>query len=286
MVKLIACDMDGTLVSSSHSISENNVNAIKNAQEQGVEFIITTGRSYEDALPQVKEASLQCSFLVMNGSELRDEDGNIVQTLYMKRGLVERVVQKMLDEGLYIELYTTGGTYTVSGVEHCKRATATKINFFFPQISLDEAYQDAETHEQYLKVKKISGLKELWDRSVEVGKVISFSNDTERLARLRDEIPQTLGANATGSFPINLEITDPNASKGEAIKRYAESKGILYDEIMTIGDSFNDLSMLVDDFGYTVAMGNALDEVKKAAKFVTATNDDDGVCAVIEKFIP
>ena len=75
--------MDGTLVSSNHKISEADARAVKKAQEKGIEFIITTGRSYEDAVPQVQQAGIECSYLVMNGSELRNANGKIIQSLYL-----------------------------------------------------------------------------------------------------------------------------------------------------------------------------------------------------------
>lgn len=285
MVKLIASDMDGTLVNSSHTISDKNVNAIKKAQEKGIEFIITTGRSYEDASPQVKEAGIDCNYLVMNGSELRDSKGNVIQTLYMDHDLVQEVVEKLDSEGLYVELYTTKGIYTISGVEKSKWATATKINNFFPKISLEEAYHSAESHDQYLKVKQADSLNDLWEMEAEIGKILSFSAEEDKLARLRKEIPKTIGAHATGSFSINLEVTDPKANKGEAIKRYATANNINFNEIMTIGDSYNDLTMLVEEFGYTVAMGNAIDEVKSTAKYVTKNNDENGVSYIIKKLV-
>lgn len=285
MIKLIASDMDGTLVNSQHRISEENVNAIKLAQSMGIEFIITTGRAYEDAVSQVQEAGIECNYLVMNGSELRNSQGDILQTLYMNPALVEEVIKRLEEENLYIELYTTKGTYSISNAELCKWATATKINFFFPQISIEEAYITVEEHEQFLKIKRCASIEELYNMGAEVGKIVSFSSDLKKLARLREELPLTLGASTTGSFPINLEITDPNANKGEAIKRYALSKGVAMEEIMTIGDSFNDLSMLSENFGYTVAMGNAIDEIKAVAKYVTTSNDHHGVSTVIKKHI-
>ena len=91
--------------------------------------------------------------------------------------------------------------------------------------------------------------------------------------------------NATGSFDINLEITNPLADKGKAIMQYATSKGINLDEVMTIGDSYNDLGMLSDSFGYTVAMGNAIEAVKAQAKYMTDTNDANGVGKAIVRFV-
>lgn len=285
MIKLIASDMDGTLVSNNHDISPNNVKAIKKAQGKGVEFIITTGRSYEDAHPQVTSAGIECNYLVMNGSELRNAQGEIIQSLYLENAIVEQIVEELERQALYVEVYTTGGTFSLSDVETCKWAVATKINNFHPEISIEEAYEDAEEHFLYKSIRHVDSITDVFENGYQVGKIISFSNNREKIAELRESLSQKYPVNATGSFAINLEITNPLADKGEAIKHYANNRGIYMDEIMTIGDSYNDLGMLSDAFGYTIAMGNAIDEVKEQAKYVTDTNDADGVGKAIEQFL-
>ena len=87
------------------------------------------------------------------------------------------------------------------------------------------------------------------------------------------------------NFDTNIEITDKNANKGVALEAYAKEHNIKMEEVMAFGDSLNDYSMLSKDFGYTVAMGNATQKIKKTAKYITKTNDEDGVAKVIEKFI-
>lgn len=285
MIKLIAVDMDGTLVNSQHQISETNVAAIKAAQSQGIEFIITTGRSYEDAAPQVEAVNLECNYLVMNGSELRNSKGEIIQSLYLEQKLVSEIVTELADLGLFIELYTTGGTFSPSDSEVSKWAVATKINNFHPEVSLEEGYAEAENHFLYQNIRHISSLNDIFENDFEVGKIISFSPKKALLANLRKTLPQRFPVNVTGSFAINLEITNPLGDKGEALKRYAQKQGIDLQEIMTIGDSYNDLGMLSSEFGYPVAMGNAIPEVKAQAKYLTESNNADGVGKAINRFI-
>jgi Cof subfamily protein (haloacid dehalogenase superfamily) len=285
MIKLIASDMDGTLIRSDHKISNKNISAIKAAQQKGIEFIITTGRSYEDAFPQVHAAGIECNFLVMNGSELRNNQGEIVQSLYLKEDIVRNIVSELEQENMFVELYTTGGMFSPSGKEEKKWAVATKINNFHPEISLDSAYETAEEHFLYKEIQTISSLDEIFENDYCVGKIISFSPDRKKIAKLRESLATSYPVNATGSFAINLEITNPLADKGQAIMKYAKEKGILLSEIMTIGDSYNDLGMLDKSFGYTVAMGNAIKEVRECAKYLTDSNDEDGVGEAIERFV-
>ena len=285
MIKLIASDMDGTLVSNDHAISEANSKAIKMAQNKGIEFIITTGRSYEDAHSQVAEAGIECNYLVMNGSELRNAQGEIVQSLYLDNFVVKQIVEELMSNGLFVELYTTGGSFSLSDEEICKDAVATKIINFHPEISYEEAYASAEDHFLYKEIKRIESVDDLIEKNYKVGKIISFSTKRELIADLRMKLAKKYPVNATGSFDINLEITNPLADKGKAIMQYATSKGINLDEVMTIGDSYNDLGMLSDSFGYTVAMGNAIEAVKAQAKYMTDTNDANGVGKAIVRFV-
>lgn len=277
--------MDGTLISKDHDISPANAKAIKNAQKKGVEFIITTGRSFEDAQPQVAAAGIECCYLVMNGSELRNAEGEIIQGLYLEKTLVQQITAELMQAGMYVELYTTGGTFSPSDEETCKWAVAAKINNFHPEISCEEAYENAEEHFLYQEINRINALDRIFEKGYEVGKIISFSSRREDIAKLRRNLPEKYPVNATGSFAINLEVTNPLADKGKAIRHYAASKGISTNEIMTIGDSYNDLGMLSEAFGYTVAMGNAIEEVKTQAKYMTDTNDADGVGKAIERFV-
>lgn len=285
MIKLIASDLDGTLVNSNHYISQENVNAIRKAQDKGAEFIVATGRAFEDAKNQVMDSGIKCKYLVMNGSEIRNESGDILYSDYLSEETVMKVVESLLVEGLYVELYTTDGIYTVNDEDSSKMAFAYKANFFFPNISIEEAYKDAEGHPEYEKVRRIDTLEDLWIRNLQVGKIISFSSDVEKLNRLREHLPREFAVAASGSFLINIEITTQSSEKGNAVRSYARMKGISLSEVMTIGDGLNDISMMDEAFGFTVAMGNGLPEVKEKAKYLTSSNDQDGVAAIIDKLI-
>lgn len=174
MIKLIASDMDGTLVSNNHAISEANSRAIKMAQNKGIEFIITTGRSYEDAHSQVVEAGIECNYLVMNGSELRNAQGEIVQSLYLDDAVVKQIVEELMNSGLFVELYTTGGSFSLSDEETCKDAVATKIINFHPEISYEEAYASAEDHFLYKEIKRVESVDKLVEKTTRLEKSLVF----------------------------------------------------------------------------------------------------------------
>jgi Cof subfamily protein (haloacid dehalogenase superfamily) len=111
-------------------------------------------------------------------------------------------------------------------------------------------------------------------------------DEPHRILELKDEFSKILGdeIEITTSKPEYLEFTHRDATKGKALEYLAVAKGIVKEDIIAIGDSFNDISM-IQYAGLGVAMGNAPAEVKEYADYVTGTNDEDGVAQVIDKFV-
>lgn len=105
------------------------------------------------------------------------------------------------------------------------------------------------------------------------------------LGRIRSELEKNPDIAVAASFETNLEITDVKAQKGPVLKQYIESLGYTMDEVMVLGDSMNDYSMLSMDFGATVAMENAMPEVKSVAGYVTKSNEELGVAYAIDKLL-
>ena len=120
---------------------------------------------------------------------------------------------------------------------------------------------------------------------VPVYKLFLFSGDLEMLNTIRLRLEENPEIAVASSFVSNLEITDVKAQKGPVLKQYIESLGYTMDEVMVFGDSLNDLSMLSMDFGATVAMENAVPEVKQAAKYITKSNEENGVAYAIRELL-
>lgn len=103
------------------------------------------------------------------------------------------------------------------------------------------------------------------------------------------EIGEKLGQNpelaVASSFILNQEVTEVRAQKGPVLKEYIESLGYTMDEVMVLGDSLNDYSMISMDFGATVAMENAVPEIKRAAKYITKSNNEFGVAYAIDQVL-
>lgn len=285
MVKLIASDMDGTLINDKHEISKEDAIVIKEAQLKGIDFIITTGRLYQEAFQQVRDAGIDCQYIVMNGAEHRDEDGKILYSIDIDKKQVKEILDVLNENNLYTELYTNKGLYTVSSEEVCVQAVVTKIKFFEPEKTLNEILKTAKKHSEFTKLKFIDHINRfLEDEEIKVGKILSFSDDISLLDNMKNLLGKNNNLSVTASFKINMEITHSDAKKDILLEKIAQAKGYSNDEVMVIGDSYNDYTM-IKKFKNSFAMGNAIPEIKEIATYVTEDNNSSGVGKAILKVI-
>ena len=130
-----------------------------------------------------------------------------------------------------------------------------------------------------------SRIDHLEKQGIIIHKIFLFTGDLEMLDKIKRRLMQNPELAVASSFYNNLEITVKGAEKGPAIQEYIESLGYTKEEVMVFGDSLNDYSMLSMDFGATVAMENADDEVKQVSKYVTKSNEDLGVAYTIHELL-
>lgn len=282
---MIASDMDGTLLTSHLSISELNKDAVLKAQEQGIEFMVATGRAYTEAKPPLEDAGIRCGMITGNGAQAFDADGNEIFTISIDKKIAKKVMAILRENGLYFELMTSKGVYSDSQPQRLENF-ATLLAENIPHITFKMAIAMASTHLNMLHINYTESYDELIESDdIEVLKVITFSDGgQEVLQPIAREIEKLDDVHVTSSFPNNIEINHKEAQKGVAVKRLAEAKGIDLKEVMTIGDNFNDVSML-EVAGVSFAMGNAEDGVKKVAKYEAETNVNDGVGKAILRAI-
>ena len=268
MIKLIATDMDGTLLNAGHEITTMNQEAIKFAQANGITVVIATGRAFYEAQTPVAETDLKVPYICLNGAEVRDESFNIMSTSHLNHDLVHKITTALKNNHIYYQIYTNRGIYT----EDPKRDLAIYIDI-------------AERAGQKADVDKIrNNIQKRIDNGTL--KVVDNYDSIE-------DIPGELIMKALASSPNlavssssrgNLEITHSNAQKGIALSAIAHQLGIDLTDVIAIGDNLNDISML-ERVGYPVAMNNATDEVKHIAKYVTDTNENSGVGKAIMKIL-
>lgn len=285
MIKMIASDMDGTLLSSHLAISETNKEAVLEAQAKGIEFMVATGRAYSEAKPALDDAGIKCCMITGNGAQIFDENGEAIVTFSIDKKTTKEIMTTLREKNLYFELMTTNGVYAESQPQRVENF-ATLLANQVPHLTFKMAIAMASTHLNMLPVHYINNYDDLLvDDSVEILKVIAFSDEGPKLLRpIADELEANGPLYVTASFPNNIEINHKDAQKGNAVKLMAEKRGIELEDVMTIGDNFNDVSML-KVAGVSFAMGNAEEDVKKIAKYEADTNMNHGVGKAILRAI-
>lgn len=263
-IKLIACDMDGTLLDSNRNISERNKKAIAKCIAAGKTFIIATGRMYIAARPYALQLGLDVPIVTYNGGLIRgSKSGKIFLEQPIKLETAQELLDYVKETGNYAQFYVGDELYIekankysemygkMQGIDSCI-------------IPKGEAFYTAQGRPYKILMTMESG------------------DLPATMERYRQRFKGKL--DITSSHPMFLEVMEPGVNKWQAICKLAEQLSIKKDEIMCLGDSDNDYEM-VANAGIGVAMANATDKVKSGAKIITASNDDDGVAIVLESIL-
>lgn len=267
VIRLIATDMDGTLINSRRQISPANIDALNKAMQAGVCVALCSGRTARNSASVAHRFGLRgCALLAMNGAycamDVNDEPFEV-------RELAPRVRGAAIDM-----LKELGGTLVCFSPD-----TVVTIN----NGTYDDyaGYGGGEKDEY--AVTQLRGFDAL-ERLKSLNKLVYIDDDAERLRRATELVGELSGITVASSWENNIEIMPEGVSKGGAVCALAHRLGVDMSEVMTLGDYDNDLSM-IERAGFGVAMGNANPRVKSAARYVTGTNDEDGVARAIERFV-
>ncbi|WP_461204612.1 Cof-type HAD-IIB family hydrolase [Clostridium sp. DL1XJH146] len=269
--KLICIDMDNTLLNIKGEISEVNKQALRLAIKKGVHIAVTTGRIFVSARNFAEILGVKTPVIASNGAYIREKDKEKViyeKTLTQKNCFdIYEIVKKYS----FLKMFNTHDT-VCSPEDYPERYLYIKYNESLPE----------NKRVKLLVEKNIE--KFIRDEKDNILKFIAISRDADDLKKAREEISLLEDVDVVSSGEMNFEVSRKGVCKGTAVKVLAEMYNIKQEEIICIGDNENDISM-IKYAGLGVAMGNALDSVKKVAQYVTDTNDNDGVAKVIEKFV-
>lgn len=278
--------MDGTLLNEHIQVSDANAQAIKHAQSEGIHFVIATGRDYSGGYPMVKEKGITCPFIGLNGAQYYDENGTNVYNRGLEKNTAEHVLDIFSQHDVHGELMTNDGIYS----NNREQRLETLVGFLRdlnPELTLKEAEENALERVEEMNVTFVSNYYNVVkDDKLFVLKMACHSQKGQKiLDPLREQIEAEIPDIAvTASSRTNLEINHVMAQKGSAVAEYAQKHAIQPDEVMTLGDNINDLSMLKwAKFG--TAMGNAVPEAIKAANYQTSSNAHNGVAEAISRVL-
>ncbi len=285
MIKVIACDMDGTLLNNNHTISERTRNTIKTACEKGYRFMVVTGRNYDSAHHELKEAGLICDFIVGSGAEIRNPAAEVVKRITLDKNdciFINSVMKEEQVAGMYC---SSEGNYIIGSKSEVENSILAYIKITNPDLSAEKLKCTKIYRQMWQKTKEVASFEELIEKKEKISKIFLGSEEEEKLIKARKALEVNTNIAVSWSSVNNLEITDRKAQKGPILKEYIESLGYNMSEVAVFGDSMNDYSMMCMDFGTTVAMENADPEIKKVAKYITRSNDEDGVAWAVTKIM-
>jgi Cof subfamily protein (haloacid dehalogenase superfamily) len=278
-ISILLADVDGTLVDSQKRITARAKAAIEKLTEAGIKFAVTSGRPPRGMKMIVEAVKLSAPLAAFNGGMLVEPDTMKVlvqQTLDAE--IAQSVIDRVGEFGLVVWVYA-GVDWYIQDLNSPHREKEERTVQFPPTVvkNFDEAFRQG--------VAKVVGVSDDYDLVAKAEKGIAEEFEHGVHARCtttsRDCEPSV---SAARSQPYYLDITHPKANKGSVVEMLADLLKIPPAEFATIGDMPNDVLMFKKS-GYSIAMGQASEEVKKSATYVTAGMDDEGFAKAVEDFI-
>ena len=264
MIKLVASDIDGTLIPIGGQMSQRTKSAIAALVEKGV----ISGRTFSGAVRPFTDMGFDCPVISANGgrADAHTYESPIFEDT-IERETSVWVCEKLIGAGCFMTSYVGTRVYTLP-----------ETNGFGSRcVSVSEASGEVSGQiEQARREMRENG-------TVAPYKYEAYSDDAALLERLKTEF-LSKGLSVAGAFTFNLEIMAPGAGKGRALQSLMKRYGISKHEVLALGDGANDISLL-NAAGLPVAMGDGVDSVKRAARIIAPRADEDGAAQILEQYV-
>ena len=264
MIRLVLSDVDGTLVTRDKTLTEHSIAAVHALHDAGIQFAVTSGRAPRGLTMLVEPLSIETPLAGFNGGLIVEPNGTMesLRQLWISDELVAPAIALLESHELSVWVYR-GADWLVRDPDGPHVARETHTVQYAPTV-----------------VDDFGGVEN------GVSKIVGVSDDHNAVATAGAAARDELGdrASASRSHPYYLDITHPLANKGGVVAFLSERYGIPAEEIATIGDGANDILMF-ERSGLSIAMGNADQEVQRAALRVTMSNDEEGFAKAVDRFI-
>jgi Cof subfamily protein (haloacid dehalogenase superfamily) len=272
-VRLIALDIDGTLLNSRWEVSAANRAAITEATRRGIEVALVTGRRYDFAMPVARQIEAPLTMIVNNGALVRSKEG----ATHVKHLLARETARKVLEA---TPIWRSAAAVVFD------RPTTNQV--MLEMIDWDDATRVG----YYLRNREFLGQARPLETCLNTDPIqvmfagaVSTMREVEKTLRnvsFTEEFSLAVTVYEDKNFSM-IDVIHPAVSKGAALAEWTALRGVGREEILAIGDNHNDLEML-SFAGIPVVMGNSVPELKSQGWHVTLSNDEDGVAAAIEQF--
>ena len=262
-IKMVATDIDGTILKYNGEFNPDVIKCIQNLVNSGIKVVLITGRMYKAAKKIADSLGVTTPIVAYQGALVRDnsEKAKILYERYIPNDTTRKIINWAKEQNVHINLYINDELYVERENEFTKKYVS------FQHIPFNVVpFDNIEIHD----VNKIL--------------LIDYDNPDKITAinnQLQADFPELFIVKSTDFF---CEVCHKEATKGDGLRYLQELYGIKKEETLTIGDHNNDIELLLAG-GIKVAMGNATEELKSVADFVTDTVDNDGFVKAVEKFV-
>jgi Cof subfamily protein (haloacid dehalogenase superfamily) len=261
-ISLVLADVDGTLVTEQKVLTQRAQRAVRSLHDAGIRFAITSGRPPRGMSMLFDALNLDTPIAGFNGGLFTERDLTIIEEKTVPADVARQTIDLIIKQGLDAWVYR-GNDWLITKIDAPHVAREAWTVKFAPTVVADVA-----------------------ENLQQVTKIVGVSDDYGKVQRCEAAAQAAFGsrATATRSQPYYLDVTNKNANKGAVVEYLSQHIGVAIEEIATIGDQPNDVLMF-ERSGFSIAMGNASDEVKARASAVTDSYNDEGFAKAMERFI-
>jgi Cof subfamily protein (haloacid dehalogenase superfamily) len=261
-IQLVLADVDGTLVTPQKELTDRTIAAVRALKDAGVKFTVTSGRPPRGMQMLVQPLQISLPLAAFNGGLYARPDMSVIEERSIDPELVAAIVKLIGEHELDVWLYR-GADWLLRDPHAAHVAKEADTVRFAPTV-----------------VESFDGMTE------GIAKIVGISDDLDRVAKAEADARAKFGdhVSAARSQPYYLDVTHPDANKGAVLHHFSREYDVPLQRIATLGDQPND-TLMFKDAGLSIAMGNAGEEVQRAASEVTAADDDEGFAKAIERFV-
>ena len=273
-IRMLALDIDGTLMDSRKKFPEINRLALQECERRGIQIALVSGRSFELMRVFARELGIHPLMAACNGARIEaGENGPTIFESCFARADAERVCRTIEESGMYFNSYRRGKCYM--GNPHVRPSLGPRYAHHIPGISGDASFE----------YETVCDRERMWAEGMDgVYKFVVLGMPYDPgFAKIADRLAD-MGLSVSNASRRNMEFMPRGVDKGSAVRVLCEKTGIAPSEVMAFGDQTNDIPMLAAS-GWPVAMENGEAAVKAAAKIIAPDHDVGGVGLVLQKYV-
>jgi Cof subfamily protein (haloacid dehalogenase superfamily) len=268
--RVIALDLDGTLLNRQKQILPESLAAITEARAAGVKVIVVTGRHHVAIHPFYQALQLDTPVICCNGTYLYDYQAQkVLDADPLDANQAKKVVDLLEHYRIHGLLYVDNAMLYQDSCGHVERSIAWGNNL---------------PENQRPTIIQVNSLRDAADQAQSIWKLATSHQNLPELSAFASQVEQELGLSCEWSWHDQVDIAQQGNSKGNRLKQWLDQQGLQMSEVVAFGDNYNDLSML-EHVGLGVAMGNAADDVKQRAAMVIDDNEKPGIAETIRRYV-